>query len=194
MGMVFVVFGYIASYTLIFALSLCIAAGLFWVAELAEEFSVLTGKILKWSIVGIEVVHVLLYVDGLFPLPYMLLSMAANGAFALLLHDFPFIELTSIKFILGVVGVLINHFCWVHFFYQVHFTILQTISFLVIIVWFIPFSFFVSTSVADNVLPSGPSEVAAKKQSNIFIGLVNTVTDLWAKATDDLAPGLAKQR
>ena len=67
----------------------------------------------------------LLYVDGLFPLPYILVSMAANGAFALLLPDFPFIELGSIKFILGVAGVLINHMCWVHFFYQVYFSIMQ---------------------------------------------------------------------
>jgi len=194
MGLIFTAFGWIASSAMVVLLSLCITAGLFYLAELAEEFSVLTGKILKWSIVAIEVVHVLLYFDGLFPLPHILLSMAANGAFALILPDYPFFELGSIKFICSGVGVVINHFCWVRFFHLVYFTALQAMSFMAVMVWAIPLGFFISASVADNVLPSGPSEAASKKQTNVFIGLVNKASDLWNQTTDTLAPGLAKQR
>ena len=71
---------------------------------------------------------------------------------------------------------------------------LQTMGFLVVMVWLVPFGFFVSTSVADNVLPSGPSETAKKQQTNIFIGLVTTVTEWWGRVVDGAAPGLGKMR
>ena len=81
----------------------------------------LTGKILKYSIFGVLAIHLALVVDGGFPLPFLCASTLATAMFFLLLEDYPFLCCGSIKFVLAVCAVLVNHFMWVHFFSQVSF-------------------------------------------------------------------------
>ena len=72
----------------------------------------------RWSVVGVEVLHVLMWIDG-FPFSFLLVGVLCHALYAMLLQDFPFIELGSPKLILSVIAVFINHYCWFHFFMQV---------------------------------------------------------------------------
>ena len=49
MGVIFWLFGYVSGYVAIMGVALAIAVGLYCVAELAEEYPSLTGKIIKYT-------------------------------------------------------------------------------------------------------------------------------------------------
>jgi hypothetical protein len=49
----------------ILLITLAISSALFILAELAEEYSVLSGKIIKYLLIFVILLHILLYFDGI---------------------------------------------------------------------------------------------------------------------------------
>mmetsp|Transcript_38251 Transcript_38251/g.51789 ORF Transcript_38251/g.51789 Transcript_38251/m.51789 type:complete len:195 (-) Transcript_38251:535-1119(-) len=194
MGLIFNVIGFVSGYIFIFLCFASLACGLYYLALLAEEYTVLTKKIIKWTIIGVEVLHLLCLFE--FPFAYVAVGSASHAMYALLLQDFPFIELGSLKLILAVVSAFINHFVWFKFFSHVHFNVIHTMGFLVTMVWVVPFAFFTSTTVNDYVLPSGESEAAVNspRSVNLLIASTNMVMATWDRFKGAAIPSLGKHR
>lgn len=76
--------------------SLPAACGLYYAAELAEEYSSIAKRIITWTTVGVIVIHFSLLLEG-FPPIYICTGVACHLAYALLLTNFPFIEVVSVK-------------------------------------------------------------------------------------------------
>eukprot|EP00961_Rhodomonas_salina_P079607 1069617-Rhodomonas_salina.2 len=68
-------------------------------AELAEEYSRLTKKILKYSIFGVLAIHVLLMLFDGFPIFTTMFGIALHGVYYQFLKDFPFVNFSSPMFI-----------------------------------------------------------------------------------------------
>eukprot|EP00002_Diphylleia_rotans_P036668 TRINITY_DN8108_c0_g1_i1.p1 TRINITY_DN8108_c0_g1~~TRINITY_DN8108_c0_g1_i1.p1 ORF type:complete len:136 (-),score=28.46 TRINITY_DN8108_c0_g1_i1:86-493(-) len=86
-------------------------------------------------------------------------GFVAHVFYSLLLATFPTIDLISFKF-LGSCGLLVcNHYLWFQFFANQHqpFRIVMGIFF--ICVWLVPFTFFVSLSANESVLPGPTSSI-----------------------------------
>lgn len=98
----------------------CLTTGLMTIAEFVEEHTVLTKRVLRWSIWGTVAVYILMWllqvtlsvrwrplcgmlipVQG-FPFLYILLGIICHGCFYALLPKFPFIEFTNLIFLAGV--------------------------------------------------------------------------------------------
>ncbi|XP_074052050.1 protein TEX261 isoform X1 [Macrotis lagotis] len=90
--------------------TLAIAAGLYYLAELIEEYTVATSRIIKYMIWFSTAVLVGLYVFERFPSFLIGMGLFTNLVYFGLLQTFPFIMLTSPNFILSCVLVVVNHY------------------------------------------------------------------------------------
>uniref|UniRef100_A0A3P9N6T1 Protein TEX261 n=1 Tax=Poecilia reticulata TaxID=8081 RepID=A0A3P9N6T1_POERE len=89
--------------------TLAIAAGLYYLAELIEEYTVATSRIIKYMILFSTGVLVCLYVFEGFPLLMVGVGLFTNLVYFGLLRTFPYILLSSPNFILSCGAVLLHH-------------------------------------------------------------------------------------
>ncbi|BEJ11946.1 hypothetical protein CspHIS471_0204060 [Cutaneotrichosporon sp. HIS471] len=168
---------YLGSITAFLFITLSLASGLLWVAELIEEHSRYARVVGVRAIYAIIVLHALLYVvDGL-PFLHIVFSILCHVVY--LQHfaagSWPFISLISPVFILSCILVVTDHFLWFFYFagiaqeakraraaryrYAQHAvrdapSFMDVAAFFATCVWFIPLFLFLSLSANDNVIPS----------------------------------------
>lgn len=135
-------------------ISLSVAAGLYYLAELVEEYTVFTAKVIKYLIFIITGIHVCL---ALFEdLPIMMLICGFLGCLThfFLLQSFPYFVLTSPTFMASVVLLCVNHYMAFSYFASVYYSFGEVLGYFTICLWLIPFAFFVSLSANEYVLPT----------------------------------------
>uniref|UniRef100_A0A7S0F458 Protein TEX261 n=1 Tax=Hanusia phi TaxID=3032 RepID=A0A7S0F458_9CRYP len=146
---------YASGYLVLLFLAICMACGLYYMAELAEEYSRLTKKVLKYSIWAVLAIHGLLLVLDGFPFFTTLYGIALHVVYYQFLKDFPFVNFSSPLFLGACAGLVLNHWLWIVYFReQYQYRVPQIMAFFVPCVWLVPFGFFVSVSLGDTVLPS----------------------------------------
>ncbi|KAK4686983.1 hypothetical protein P7C73_g3130, partial [Tremellales sp. Uapishka_1] len=155
------------------------ASGLLWLAELIEEHSRYAKTIGIRAIYGIIALHCLLYfTDGLPFLPILFSALCHLVYLQNFSTSWPYISLTSPKFLLSCALVVGDHFLWFfHFaakaqeakkYRQPKYryggssklakddspAFMDVAAFFAICVWFVPLFLFLSLSANDNALPS----------------------------------------
>ncbi|XP_044285497.1 protein TEX261 isoform X1 [Varanus komodoensis] len=130
------------------------AAGLYYLAELIEEYTVATSRIIKYMIWFSTAVLVGLYLFEHFPGLMVGVGLFTNLVYFGLLQTFPFIMLTSPNFILSCVLVVLNHYLAFQYFAEEYYPFSEVLAYFTFCLWLIPFAFFVSLSAGENVLPS----------------------------------------
>jgi len=138
---------------LIFA-TLSIAAGLYYVAEIIEEFTAVTEKIIWWMIVIVSGFFAGLWILEGFPITMIGVGLFSNVVYLGLLRHFPLIELSSPNFILSLILLAINHVLAFRYFGEEYYPFHEVLAYFTLCVWLVPFTFFVSLSAGDNVLPT----------------------------------------
>lgn len=94
------------------------AAGLYYLAELVEEFTVATKKIITALICLTTAIYVLFIFFDRLPWSMVICGLAAQLAHGLIMTNFPYVQFLSIPFG-GAVGMLIvNHWLAFSFFSQ----------------------------------------------------------------------------
>ncbi|KAG2209304.1 hypothetical protein INT46_003973 [Mucor plumbeus] len=141
---------------------LSLACGLYYLAELVEEYSVYTKKVIKWMTAFIISLHVLFWIFDRLPFFYLAFSIICHCVYSLNLKNFPFISLTSIPFLSSCVLVFVDHFLWFNYFTTHYKPFMDIAAFFGLCVWLVPFAYFISLSANDNALPtSDPAFVDA---------------------------------
>eukprot|EP01147_Barroeca_monosierra_P003451 gene3451-6087_t len=153
-------YAFLQSYCVILYLQ---AAGLFFLAEFVEENTVLTKKILQKILIVVVVIQLLVGIFTSIPLwPCTVLGIVAHGLYSKLLVTFPYFDLSSPKFILSAIFLVLHHyFVFSHFTYQ-YYSFDQVVAYFTICVWLIPFILFISLSANEYTLPTSsevPEEV-----------------------------------
>jgi hypothetical protein len=105
--MLFTPLVYASGYLVLIFLAICMACGLYYMAELAEEYSRLTRKILYWSIIVVAAIHVLLLVFDGFPWVATFFGLAMHLVYFQFLKDFPYVNFSSPLFI-GACGAYLS--------------------------------------------------------------------------------------
>uniref|UniRef100_A0A8C0GFW4 Protein TEX261 n=2 Tax=Chelonoidis abingdonii TaxID=106734 RepID=A0A8C0GFW4_CHEAB len=131
-----------------------LSAGLYYLAELIEEYTVATSRIIKYMIWFSTAVLVGLYLFERFPGFMVGVGLFTNLVYFGLLQTFPFIMLTSPNFILSCVLVILNHYLAFQYFADEYYPFSEVLAYFTFCLWLIPFAFFVSLSAGENVLPS----------------------------------------
>ncbi|EME32084.1 uncharacterized protein Gasu_08280 [Galdieria sulphuraria] len=194
----FVLLVWLSGYVLIGFLSLSVACGLYYLAELTEEYTTTAKKVLRFFIQFNLVIHGLLWVWERFPFLYVALGVVAHLCYFELLRGFPFIELRSPIFLSCVVTFILNNVGWMRFFlnhpqlleaYELS-PVLPLFSFFAVEVWLVPLGFVTSLSVNDSVLPGSgadvPRGVGGSRFGKLSGGEWLTASGLTGKADDTL--------
>lgn len=135
-------------------ITLAIAAGLYYLAELVEEYTVAAKKVISVLILATTTIYVLfIFFDNL---PW---SMIWCGLFAQLCHgfimkSFPYVQFTSISFIGACIMLIVNHWLAFSYFSSVWYQFSEILAYFTLCLWIVPFALFVSLSANDNVLPT----------------------------------------
>ncbi|OWF36109.1 protein TEX261-like [Mizuhopecten yessoensis] len=148
------IISWIALLLQIIIITLSIAAGLYYLAELVEEYTVLTAKIIKYMIFGTSAVFVGLLILEDFSLMMIVAGLLGNVAFFLVLKTFPYFVISSPPFIGSVVFCVINHYLAFQYFSTIWYPFTDVLSYFTLCLWLVPFTFFVSLSANENVLPT----------------------------------------
>ncbi|EFA76713.1 transmembrane protein [Heterostelium album PN500] len=170
---------------------ICLACGLYYFAELVEEHASIAKRIIRYTIISIMSMLILFGIFENVDFICILLSLISHGSYFTLLSEFPFVTLTSVKFIISIITMIVSHCWWFMFFRSNWFPFSEIISVFVFFVWLVPFIFFVSLSANDSALPfsSGNRIIGV---DNEYSRKKNTTSSLkamigWVKnKTDDL--------
>lgn len=135
-------------------LTLSLAAGLYYLAEIVEEYTSATAKVIKYILIATTLALIGLVVIEKLPLYLIGLVLLSHGCYAILLNDFPYISLTSISFIANCVLLVVNHYLAFKYFAEVYYSFQEILAYFTVCLWVVPFSFFISLSVNEYVLPT----------------------------------------
>ena len=151
--------------------ALCLACGFYYIAELSEEYTVLTRKILKYMIYVIWVVYSLLWIVDGFPLYCVLTGALCHAAYFTLLPRFPFVTLTSPSLMASVVAFMASHVVWYHYFidsYSPAYEYGHLLGFFFLCVWMVQFA---PSTLSIVYIPSlhQPKLLASNSSSTLFL-------------------------
>eukprot|EP01095_Lingulamoeba_sp_RSL-Kostka_P009307 TRINITY_DN3208_c1_g1_i2.p1 TRINITY_DN3208_c1_g1~~TRINITY_DN3208_c1_g1_i2.p1 ORF type:complete len:200 (+),score=19.57 TRINITY_DN3208_c1_g1_i2:140-739(+) len=151
--------------------TICLATGLYYLAEFVEEYASFTKKLIWYTILTVFVLYIFIIILEDFPIQYTIIGLFAHVCYLrLLTASYPILEFTDPSFILSCAMAVINHISWFYLFTYKYTPFNQIIAFFVICVWMVPFQFFISLSVNENTLPGNPDniqvEMRRKKSSN----------------------------
>ncbi|XP_067935915.1 protein TEX261-like [Watersipora subatra] len=135
-------------------LTLAIATGLYYLAELVEEYTSASARALKYMIYATVAVYVgfLLFED--LPLSFVLAGIIQQVFHLMLLQTFPHFTFTSLAFIGTCVLLAATHYLAFTHFSVNWYPFPEVLAVFTICLWLVPFGFFVSLSANDNTLPS----------------------------------------
>merc|ERR1711899_595555 len=134
--------------------TLAIAAGLYYLAELVEEYTVYTAKVIKILTVTTFGIYICLFLFEELTTTMILLGIAAQISHLFLLQNFPFFNLTSPSFLASSALVIVNHYLAFNFFGENYYPFSEVMAYFTMCLWLVPFAFFVSLSANENVLPT----------------------------------------
>lgn len=134
--------------------TVAVAAALYYIAELVEEYTVLAASVIKYLILATVVAHVGVYLFEDFPFTLVFCSLLASGVHFLLLKSFPVVELSDPLFLLTIGFLILNHFLSFNHFTSIWYPFNDVLTYFLCCQWIVPFAFFVSLSANDNVLPT----------------------------------------
>ena len=165
---------------------MALSSALYLVAEWAEEFPTLAGKVVKGCLVGALCLHLLLWFDGM-PWYESLVGIGCNLVYASMFSSYPFIEVLSVRSVSSMLAFLFSHYVWFSYFLDNTSDILHVVGFFVVMVWLVPGGLFVSVTVSDATLPGTHGKPAKTPGStNLFKGLYDLVVP-YASAAHNLA-------
>lgn len=97
------------------------AAGLYYVAELVEEYTVTAKKVITIIVLFVTTVYLLfMFLDNL-PWSLVICGLLAQALHAIILTDFPYVKFMSVQFIGAVLMLFVNHYLAFSFFTQYYY-------------------------------------------------------------------------
>jgi len=165
-------------------LALALSSGLYMMSELCEEYPTFAGRIVKLSVYVVMALHLVVYLDGI-PFYYCFVGAMSHLGYLLALQRYPLIQLFSVQTVLVLIAFVASHMVWFDYFitrnnggyksrngdYYDHdyennnhstsqnFEFSQILGFFLVMIWYIPFSLFVSLTINDYSLPGQPQSM-----------------------------------
>ncbi|KAK4883624.1 hypothetical protein RN001_006943 [Aquatica leii] len=186
---------YLAFFVQILFLTVAIAAGLYYLAELVEEYTVVTKKIVWWMNLVTIIIYVLLWLFENFPTFIVICGILAQLSHFLILVDFPYVIFLSPSFLIAVLFIIVNHYLAFQHFASVFHSFSEVMAYFTLCLWLVPFALFISLSANENVLPTVAERSSSDVVSNYFSKRDKkySLLTLFNYAKDSLLPQRAKK-
>ncbi|ALC41348.1 CG3500 [Drosophila busckii] len=134
--------------------TLSIVAGLYYLAELAEEYTTPARRFILFMISFTIFVYIMFIICEDFSWTMLICGLLGQAFHLSIMTNFPFIKLLSVPFIGSLCMLLVNHLLAFQYFTSVYVPFTQVLAYFTICLWMVPFALFVSLSANDNVLPT----------------------------------------
>lgn len=95
-----------------------LAAGLYYLAELVEEYTAIAKKVITVEVLFVTTIYLLFIFSDNLPWSMVICGLFSQILHAVILVDFPYVKLVSIQFIGAVIMLFINHYLAFSFFTQ----------------------------------------------------------------------------
>lgn len=143
------------------------ACGMYYLAELIEEFTITTKRVLGYLIKAELALHLLLLLDKA-PFHCLALGITSNVFYARMLKKFPYMRLASTDGLAAIASFLGSTAAWCWYYWKSYYTVEYALAFMLVTTWLIPFGFFLSFAGDQSVLPGAggyPYSAAASGSS-----------------------------
>jgi len=145
---------WIAFILIAICLTISVAAGMYYVAELIEEYTTTAKRIIRLILITITFLNILLILfETQFTWTLCGIGLIANIIYFFILADFPVIGFLSPTFLFSMLLLIIHHYFAFSFFNHHYYPFPEILAYFTIFVWMIPFCFVLSLSANDYVLP-----------------------------------------
>lgn len=135
-------------------LTISVAAGMYYVAELIEEYTTVAKRIIRFILVIITSLNILLILfETQFTWTLCAIGLISNIIYFFILADFPVIGFLSPTFLFSMLLLIIHHYFAFSFFNNHYYPFPEILAYFTIFVWMVPFCFVLSLSANDYVLP-----------------------------------------
>ncbi|TPX62103.1 hypothetical protein PhCBS80983_g00686 [Powellomyces hirtus] len=137
------------------------------------------------------ILGLLTYVGAVVGFAFVTLSLACGLYYLAELVEFPDIELSSPAFILSCILVISDHFVWFFYFTDHYHTFFEIATFFGLVVWLIPFMYFISLSANEYTLPNFDASAGPRKKNN---NLIKTIAGWLGAAKQVVLPESSAQK
>lgn len=97
------------------------ATGLYYLAELVEEYTVIAKKIITWMVISTISMYIVFIFTDDFPWHIIVCGLGAQGLHFIILKNFPYVKFMSVPFIGAVICLIYNHYvAFIYFQQQYH--------------------------------------------------------------------------
>lgn len=131
-----------------------VVTGLYYLAELVEEYTVLSKKIITWMIICVLICFIGLLLFEDFPKFMLICGIVSQLTHLLIMKTFPYVSLTSPTFIIALILLILNHYLAFRYFSNLYHSFSEIMAYFTICLWMIPFLLLISLSANDYVLPT----------------------------------------
>lgn len=150
----FYVLSWVSLFVQICFVTVSIAAGLYYLAELVEEYTVLSKKIIRGFILITLAIHVGFLLFENLPSTMVICGIVAQVAHFCILKTFPYVYITSPSFLVSIIMLVVNHYLAFTYFASVYYSFSEVMAYFTLCLWLVPFTLFVSLAANENVLPT----------------------------------------
>lgn len=135
-------------------ITVAVAAGLYYLAELVEEYTVFAKRVITWLVIITSIIYILFIFCDRLPWSMIFCGLLAQGMHGLIMSNFPYVKFMSVPFVGAFSLLLINHWLAFDYFAQNYYSFSEVLGYFTLCLWIVPFALFVSLNANDNVLPT----------------------------------------
>lgn len=189
---------YVSGYLSLIFVAVCLACGLYYLAELAEEYTVLTKRLITVASTAVLLAHALMFVfEQQLPQLGLAVGLAAHICYFWLLQSFPFFRVLSPAGLASLALLGASHYVWGSHFFSHYHQMTHVLCFFIFNVWLVPFGFFISLSVNESTLPNAQAASAQEaftegSRTKQKSGIVSAFSFVQQKR-DEVMPSMAKK-
>ena len=143
--------------------TLGIAAALYYLAEMIEEYSTKARRYVRYMLLFSILCNIALVIDGM---PYyiilngVLLHLCYYGC----LKNFPYVSFSDPFFIVASLLLLLQHYLSYNYFLENYCPFSEILAYFTFCLWITPFTFFISATTIDPSLPISGHHVSDSLQ------------------------------
>lgn len=135
-------------------LTVSIAAGMYYVAEVIEEYTSVAKRVIRGILLIITLLNVsLIFFESQFTWTLWAIGLLSNLLYFFILADFPVIAFLSPTFLSAMLLLIVHHYFAFSFFNHHYYPFPEILAYFTLFVWLMPFCFVLSLSANDYVLP-----------------------------------------
>lgn len=150
---------------------ICVSCGLFYLAELADDYASYTLKMIKTFTLVTVALHVLFLLTGALPIIEGGVGLIAHLVYATLLKTYPYCSITDVRAIGSVALCVLSHVLYYKFIKGAATDFFYFIGFFSLFVWLVPLTLFVTINtelpLAGSFAPTSEAHRIAGKATLI---------------------------